>query len=38
MSGSSRYEIDIIANNKAATALGKTDKQLKKIQGCSTEE
>ena len=35
MSGSSRYEIDIIANNKAATALGKTDKQLKKIQGSS---
>ena len=35
MSGTSRYEIDIIANNKAATALGKTDKQLKKIQGSS---
>ena len=35
MSGSSRYEIDIIANNKAASALGKTDKQLKKIQGSS---
>ena len=35
MSGSSRYEIDIIANNKAAAALGKTDKQLKKIQASS---
>ena len=37
MSGSSRYEIDIIANNKAATALGKTDKQLKKIQKSSSK-
>jgi hypothetical protein len=35
MSGSSRYEIDIIANNKASAALGKVDKQLKNIQGSS---
>ena len=32
MSGSSRYEIDIIANNKASAALGKVNKQLKTIQ------
>ena len=31
MSGTSRYDIDIVANNKAAKALGKTANQLKKI-------
>ena len=31
MSGTSRYEIDIIANNKASKALSKTNKQLQKI-------
>lgn len=31
MSGTSRYEIDIIANNKASRALSKTNKQLQKI-------
>ena len=31
MSGTSRYEIDIVANNKAAKALSKTNKQLQKI-------
>ena len=31
MSGTSRYEIDIVANNKASKALGKTNAQLKKI-------
>ena len=31
MSGTSRYEIDIIANNKAAKALSKTNRQLQKI-------
>tara|TARA_R110002167_G_scaffold2255_3_gene11617 strand:- start:924 stop:4283 length:3360 start_codon:yes stop_codon:yes gene_type:complete len=35
MSGSSRYEIDIVANNKASAALGRVDKQLKNIQGSS---
>lgn len=33
MSGTSRYEIDIIANNKAAKALSKTNRQLKSIDG-----
>lgn len=31
MSGTSRYEIDIVANNKASKALSKTNKQLQKI-------
>jgi predicted nucleic acid-binding Zn-ribbon protein len=31
MSGTSRYEIDIVANNKASRALSKTNKQLGKI-------
>jgi hypothetical protein len=31
MSGTSRYEIDIVANNKASKALSKTNKQLLKI-------
>ena len=31
MSGTSRYEIDIVANNKASKALSKTNKQLQQI-------
>ena len=31
MSGTSRYEIDIIVNNKASKALGKTNRQLSKL-------
>ena len=32
MSGTSRYDIDIVANNKASRALGKVTKQLGNIE------